>query len=629
MFQSNLADLKKVSLYLILTLCASCTCEQQVLKVGDDLTVVVLPRNTVEYGKPIPIQNPINKKSHYNYPEQISLTLGGNDGQHDGSIYVGWITPQTAQSTLRWFSCTMHDVLLDTPYNCSLLATFDGQSHSYELNQYKSGRIHNVVIPQEYMEPGKQYYYSVGGDDEEYRSKLIGFQALPRVCKDCSVKFGLVGDLGQTYHSLETISHLQNLNADMILHVGDLSYADGIQARWDNYGRILQPVSSTHVISYTPGNHELERHMVRRLVDRPEVGLFYAFMQRFPSPAPIFNHGYEWYNQVFNFNIRQGNELNVENNSNKQQQKRKVNWRDKNFGLFYSFNTGSAHVIVLNSYERCDNLSQQYMWLEKDFKSIDRDVTPWVLVVMHAPWYNTNYAHNQEFKHMRKAMEPLFNQYRVDIVFAGHVHAYERTKPVRDYDISRNGTVYINIGDGGNKEGLAQEYIHPQPEWSDFRDASYGHGILHIKNSTHARWAWKRNTQLVKAYKQHDKVELGCTKRDKSHCVGSNECEWDDLNDICMYDKRESVKLDDASFINFANENQKGYSTANSFIPNPDHISPQQRHVMEFFNGLICVVTVFLICAAVWTMYELKYIFSKTASAKNSKYRRSDYEPLH
>lgn len=36
-------------------------------------------------------------------------------------------------------------------------------------------------------------------------------------------------------------------------------------------------------------------------------------------------------------------------------------------------------------------------------------------------------------------------------------------------------------------------YIKPHPEWSVFREASFGHGELKIVNSTHAFWSWHRN----------------------------------------------------------------------------------------------------------------------------------------
>jgi hypothetical protein len=33
----------------------------------------------------------------------------------------------------------------------------------------------------------------------------------------------------------------------------------------------------------------------------------------------------------------------------------------------------------------------------------------------------------------------------------------------------------------------------PQPSYSAFREASFGHAILDIKNRTHAYYAWHRN----------------------------------------------------------------------------------------------------------------------------------------
>lgn len=59
---------------------------------------------------------------------------------------------------------------------------------------------------------------------------------------------------------------------------------------------------------------------------------------------------------------------------------------------------------------------------------MDRAKTPWLIAVLHAPWYNSNTAHQGEDESidMMAAMEPLLYQYNVDIVFAGHVHAYER-----------------------------------------------------------------------------------------------------------------------------------------------------------------------------------------------------------
>ena len=97
--------------------------------------------------------------------------------------------------------------------------------------------------------------------------------------------------------------------------------------------------------------------------------------------------------------------------------------------LYYSFDVANTvHIIMLGSYTEFGADSSQYNWLKNDLRRTDRTKTPWVVVLVHAPWYNSNKAHQgeKESLQMRKAMEKLIYEARVDIVFAGHVHAYER-----------------------------------------------------------------------------------------------------------------------------------------------------------------------------------------------------------
>jgi len=36
-------------------------------------------------------------------------------------------------------------------------------------------------------------------------------------------------------------------------------------------------------------------------------------------------------------------------------------------------------------------------------------------------------------------------------------------------------------------------FIEPQPSYSAYREASFGHAILELKNRTHAHYTWHRN----------------------------------------------------------------------------------------------------------------------------------------
>ncbi|KAL6008394.1 Purple acid phosphatase 15 [Asimina triloba] len=175
---------------------------------------------------------------------------------------------------------------------------------------------------------------------------------------------------------------------------------------------------------------------------------------------------------------------------------------------------------------------EQFKWLERDLSSVNRSVTPWLVANWHPPWYNSYRAHYREAECMRVEMEELLYSYGVDIVFNGHVHAYERSNRVYNYTLDPCGPVYITVGDGGNREKMAvshaddpgncpnpsttpDEYMggfyaqnftsgpaarkfcwDRQPVFSAFRESSFGHGILEMVNETYALWTWHRNQDM-------------------------------------------------------------------------------------------------------------------------------------
>jgi len=65
--------------------------------------------------------------------------------------------------------------------------------------------------------------------------------------------FGVVGDTGQTEVTHAVFEHLIGMKEDaagaggidVLLHTGDLSYADGFPPRWDSFGRLAEPLMST------------------------------------------------------------------------------------------------------------------------------------------------------------------------------------------------------------------------------------------------------------------------------------------------------------------------------------------------------------------------------------------------
>jgi len=280
-----------------------------------------------------------------------------------------------------------------------------------------------------------------------------------------------------TDDSMSTLQHLiDNEELEMIVHVGDLSYADCDQTLWDSYANTVQVLSDNRAWMVGAGNHEIEAG--------PDGKYFTSLETRYrmPSDGPA---------EFGKVTIQPGKEAggNVYCCSSEFQM-------EYNYGnSFYSYDAGLVHTIFLNCYSTSDSSSVQYKWLENDLQHVDRQKTPWVVVSMHCPWYSSNMHHHNERQTvaMKSSMETIFYQYHINLVLTGHVHAYERTYPVYNNNTVSDGVVYVVIGDGGNQEGHAYGYFD-QPSWSAFRNGTqYGHGEIHVYNNTHMMWEWHRN----------------------------------------------------------------------------------------------------------------------------------------
>jgi 3',5'-cyclic AMP phosphodiesterase CpdA len=127
-----------------------------------------------------------------------------------------------------------------------------------------------------------------------------------------------------------------------------------------------------------------------------------------------------------------------------------------------------------------------------DLAGVNRALTPWLVLMWHTPFYNSNSHHQLEAEPMRVAIEERLVRAGVNLVISGHVHSYERSHPVRNFTLDECGPMHVVVGDGGNYEGPALPWHDEQPEWSAFREASYGTARLEIQSSTKAVFKWTR-----------------------------------------------------------------------------------------------------------------------------------------
>lgn len=104
----------------------------------------------------------------------------------------------------------------------------------------------------------------------------------------------------------------------------------------------------------------------------------------------------------------------------------------------YSFEWGDVHIAVIDS-TASESTQKKFIapWLEGDMK---RSRAAWKIVAFHHPPFSSGM--HGDSRRIQRTLVPVFEQARVDVVFNGHDHLYERFA-------ARNGVTYVVTGAGG------------------------------------------------------------------------------------------------------------------------------------------------------------------------------------
>ena len=134
--------------------------------------------------------------------------------------------------------------------------------------------------------------------------------------------------------------------------------------------------------------------------------------------------------------------------------------------LYYSFKAPKQDVRFF-ALESTYPEPEQIKWVEEELKKSGED---WKIMFFHHPLYSSGGRHGSDLR-LRETLEPLFVQYNVSVVFAGHDHFYERIKP-------QKGIAHFVVGSAGSSDRQSRGSFADHREGIRYRLRVPGRGDL-------------------------------------------------------------------------------------------------------------------------------------------------------
>ncbi|MDH4090222.1 MAG: metallophosphoesterase [Cyclobacteriaceae bacterium] len=235
--------------------------------------------------------------------------------------------------------------------------------------------------------------------------------------KKPQTRFVVFGDCGAgTPQQAKIAYQVYNQKPQFVLITGDNVYSDGLGREYlrNFFPYYLAPeadsLKGAPLMSSVPFYTMLGNHDVHGTdLDKTPDGLAYFYYADLPLNAPV-------------------TELTIKATGSPERVKDFNKNTDNRFPEIanYSFDYGNVHIACLDANMYTNPLDPTLMaWLQNDMKTSRAD---WKIVAFHHPGFNTANTHYDD--QLMRLCSPQFESMGVDLVFSGHVHNYQRSKPL-------------------------------------------------------------------------------------------------------------------------------------------------------------------------------------------------------
>ncbi|GFP84410.1 probable inactive purple acid phosphatase 27 [Phtheirospermum japonicum] len=364
------------------------------------------------------------------------------------------------------------------------------------------GFIHTSFLKD--LWPNTIYTYKMGhilSNGSYIWSKTYSFRSSPYPGQDSLQRVIIFGDMGKAERdgsneysdyqpgSLNTTDQLINdlKNIDIVFHIGDITYANGYISQWDQFTAQVEPIASTVPYMIASGNHERDWPGSGSFYDTPDSGGECGVPAETMFYVPAENRAKFWYST--------------------------------DYGMF--------HFCIADSEHDWREGSEQYKFIEHCLASVDRQQQPWLIFAAHRVLgYSSDkyYGLEGSFEEPmgRESLQRLWQKYKVDIAFYGHVHNYERSCPIYQnkcvnaekshYFGTVNGTIHVVVGGAGSH---LSQFSPVNTSWSLYKDYDWGFVKLTAFNHSSLLFEYKKSRDG----KVYDSFTISRDYRDVLACV--------------------------------------------------------------------------------------------------------------
>lgn len=416
------------------------------------------------------------------FHDSMPLTLAKNPRLGDMPTGVAFVrynffSADHSQVVVAYFTPTQTHSYVDWGTTPALSWSSTGESSEWHKG---NGFTHIVVLAN--LQLATKYYFRCGNDTTTY-------SFVTRTANQSRVMVGVWGDMG-IENSADTIARIEkravNGEFDLALHIGDVSYGDDhflyFQRTWFAWFALMSKTMASVPYMALPGNHEHGSRDPFNYFDARDFKVYNHYFRMPPASTELLNAS-----------------------------------------MFYSFNYGPIHFVQIStetSYPNApwdiDRFGDQMSWLMADLTAANqpaaRAAQPWIVVSGHRPIYSSSEGYSNHgvpqdspipfvpinSATLQRTFEKIFRTFMVDLVFAGHVHSYERlyptwhNAPVQTHYASPPAPAYVIVGNAGSIEGLSAGnttgWALPQPSWSANRISCYGYGTLEAIGGKSLTW---------------------------------------------------------------------------------------------------------------------------------------------